>query len=163
MPNYSNGKIYKIHSSKYNLVYIGSTTQTLAQRMTTHRTEKSKCSSAKLFEFDDVKISIIEEGFENKISMLKREKYWIENSKCLNIVIPLRTHSEYCRDMNQSKLSWERYKESERTRNKKYREDNKERLFLKKLQWKKDNPHYSRDLMRYQKSHFGVIANSYFK
>lgn len=37
MPNYQNGKIYKIVSSETDLVYVGSTCQALSQRMGCHR------------------------------------------------------------------------------------------------------------------------------
>jgi len=37
MPDYANGKIYKIVNSENDKVYIGSTTKTLAQRMGGHR------------------------------------------------------------------------------------------------------------------------------
>ena len=36
MPNYQNGKIYKLWSPSKNLIYYGSTTQTISQRLTDH-------------------------------------------------------------------------------------------------------------------------------
>jgi len=53
MPDYANGKIYKIVNTENDKVYIGSTTRTLAQRMGDHRyaakTERSKLYKAMRF------------------------------------------------------------------------------------------------------------------
>jgi len=50
MPDYANGKIYKIVNTENDKVYIGSTTRTLAQRMGDHRyaakTDRSKLYKA---------------------------------------------------------------------------------------------------------------------
>ena len=37
MPNYQNGKIYKIHSYQTDDIYIGSTTNTLSRRFSEHK------------------------------------------------------------------------------------------------------------------------------
>ena len=37
MPNYSNGKIYKIYNTITDDIYIGATTQLLCERMREHR------------------------------------------------------------------------------------------------------------------------------
>jgi predicted GIY-YIG superfamily endonuclease len=39
MPNYQNGKIYKICSSLTDKIYIGSTTNYLVRRMSDHRSK----------------------------------------------------------------------------------------------------------------------------
>jgi predicted GIY-YIG superfamily endonuclease len=39
MPDYSNGKIYKLVSDKTAMIYIGSTTQDLNERLSGHKNE----------------------------------------------------------------------------------------------------------------------------
>jgi group I intron endonuclease len=43
MSNYTNGKIYVIRNYKNDMVYIGSTIQTLSQRMGKHRSDYKRC------------------------------------------------------------------------------------------------------------------------
>ena len=44
MPNYNNGKVYKIVNNIDNLIYIGSTTCSLSTRMSVHREHAKKKS-----------------------------------------------------------------------------------------------------------------------
>ena len=80
MPDYSQGKIYKIIDESNGDVYIGCTTQPLNKRFSGHH----------LFELydknrDDCKISLIEEYPCNcKNELEKREKYFIETNDCIN-------------------------------------------------------------------------------
>ena len=61
MPNFQNGKIYMIRSaSRQDLIYIGSTTQTLAQRMAKHRKPSNTCSSREIVSIGDAYIELIE-------------------------------------------------------------------------------------------------------
>ena len=61
MPNFQNGKIYMIRSSsRQDLIYIGSTTQTLAQRMAKHRAPSNACSSREIISIGDAYIELIE-------------------------------------------------------------------------------------------------------
>ena len=64
LPNYVQGYIYKIKSSKTNKCYIGSTTQSISKRMKQHKNDyalylKGKCNyitSFELLKFSDAKI-----------------------------------------------------------------------------------------------------------
>ena len=66
MPDYSYGKIYKIVSPSTGLVYIGSTCQTLSQRMTDHKkkynrwlgTGKINTTSYKVIDCGDAEIHL---------------------------------------------------------------------------------------------------------
>lgn len=61
MPNYQQGKIYSIRSrSRPDLIYIGSTTQSLSMRMIGHRVPSSKCSSKEIIDTGDAYIELIE-------------------------------------------------------------------------------------------------------
>jgi predicted GIY-YIG superfamily endonuclease len=59
MPDYKNGKIYKLWSPQGDEIYIGSTTQSLAKRKAEHKQMKNSCCSKLLFEkYDDVRIEL---------------------------------------------------------------------------------------------------------
>jgi|SRR5208337_2466544 len=102
MPDYSQGKIYKIISSKTNKVYIGSTTQKyLCDRMSSHRydyrqwkkgKDKYYCSSSEIMKYSDAKIILIENwSCPSKDSLFAREQQWIDQTEnCCNIfdVVP---------------------------------------------------------------------------
>ena len=107
MPNYKNGKIYKLISDETKEVYIGSTTKKyLCQRMASHRThykiwqEKGNVvpvTAFKILKFKDCKIVLIEDyPCKTKDELLSRERYWIEKtSTAVNKCIPGRTSKEY--------------------------------------------------------------------
>ena len=109
MVNYSNGKIYKIESMYGDDIYIGSTTQTyLSQRMEFHRrdylnykngSKKNKITSFILFDkygVDNCFIILLENyPCKSKDELLSREAYYIKSLKCVNKMIPLRTHQQY--------------------------------------------------------------------
>ena len=61
MTNYQNGKIYKIESLSMNLVYYGSTTQSLCKRLSKHRSEskRSNITSKQVLQYDDAKIYLV--------------------------------------------------------------------------------------------------------
>ena len=67
MPNYQNGKIYRLYSLEGDVQYIGSTTQLLSQRLGGHirdykkyKLDKKKyITSFKVLEYSDYKIELI--------------------------------------------------------------------------------------------------------
>jgi hypothetical protein len=136
MVNYSNSKVYKL-VSKTNmdvLPYIGSTTkQYLCQRFNQHRTNyknflKGKyhyVSSFKLFEecgIDDIIIVLLEKVNANsKDELHTRERYYIENTVCVNKVKPIRTKED------DKKYEKERYEQNKEHFKEKY-ERNKEKI-----------------------------------
>ena len=85
MLDYQNGKIYKITSQQTDDVYYGSTTLTLKQRWSSH------ICKIKL-KYDDAKIELIElYPCSCKRELLIRERYYIENNKCINERLPSRS------------------------------------------------------------------------
>jgi hypothetical protein len=105
MPDYSKGKIYKIWSPSHEEVgcYIGSTTQPLYKRFSSHKTRTSKktnsCSSKILFEYEDTRIDLLEEyPCENREQLNAKEGEWIRKENCLNKNIAGRTLKEYYQD-----------------------------------------------------------------
>jgi len=103
MPDYENGKIYKLVSPHTDEIYIGSTCQKLCNRMSGHsrdfRKFKNKYTSAKLFELGDVQIILIEDcPCDRKEQLLKRERFHIEQNNCVNKSLPGRNHKEWRED-----------------------------------------------------------------
>jgi hypothetical protein len=143
--DYAKGKIYKLQCE--NLIYYGSTTQSLCVRMGGHRrnfkclqnqTRKSITSSFELFKIGEPIITLVEDvKCERKEQLLARERWYIENNECINKVIPCRTKQEYNID-NAIKIK-EQHKayakewyndnaETLKEKHKKYYNENKQRI-----------------------------------
>ena len=128
------GYIYSLTCSNPNLIYYGSTTKSLNDRLRQHKASSNKCESKILFEWGDVKINMIEEiEYEDKKDLIDREAYYIRNLKCVNKRIPNRTTKEY-RENNKDKIKEKKkqYRENNKDKikeiNKEYYEDNKEKI-----------------------------------
>lgn len=97
MPNYENGKIYKIMNDENDRIYVGSTTVKLSERLSGHRRHKKRfelgtlkhgCSSFQLLELLGVKIILIESyPCQTVEELLAREQYWMDEFKdrCVNV------------------------------------------------------------------------------
>ena len=82
MPNYQNGKIYKITSPSTDKIYVGSTTQPLCKRFSDHKsifnTGIIKSSSA-IIMYKDCQIELIEEcPCNTKRELEHREQYYLD-------------------------------------------------------------------------------------
>ena len=104
MPDYNKGKIYKLWSPSKNLVYYGSTCETLPQRLASHRckyktymnTNKNYITAYKVLECEDYKIELIEDyPCNNKQQLCKKEGEYIRELKCVNKNIAGRTYKEW--------------------------------------------------------------------
>ncbi len=86
MPNYQQGKIYSIRSrSRPELIYVGSTTQTLSKRMVGHRAPNSNCVSKQIIAIGDSYIELIENyPCVDKNQLLARENRYMRGIDCLN-------------------------------------------------------------------------------
>lgn len=97
MPDYSKGKIYIITSSN-GLPYIGSTTETLSERLSKHRTNTKlgKGTTARIhLDADDVKIELLEEyPCKTKQELLLREKHYFDTMECCNYCSPIKSKEE---------------------------------------------------------------------
>jgi len=130
MPDYSKGKIYKLWSPSKNLVYYGSTVQTLAQRLTKHKNHyktyknddvNKYCSSYLVLDCEDYKIELMEEyPCNNKSQLDKKEGEYQKNNECVNIRLEGRTKKEYSKEYKIKN------KEQIKEYNKQYNENNKE-------------------------------------
>tara|TARA_R110000822_G_scaffold264909_2_gene388933 strand:+ start:2637 stop:3188 length:552 start_codon:yes stop_codon:yes gene_type:complete len=102
--DYSKGKIYKIVCNITGDIYIGSTKEKyLSRRLQRHKYhykdflkgKGEKVASFSILEKDNFEIILIETyPCDSKYELESRERYWIENTKCLNINIPTRTRKE---------------------------------------------------------------------
>jgi hypothetical protein len=114
MSDYQKGKIYKLWSPSKNLVYYGSTIETLTQRLSKHKYDYKKynedntkkyTTSFLVLECEDYKIELLEEyACNNKQQLLKKESEYIKINECVNKFIPDRTNKEYQQD-NKEKIS----------------------------------------------------------
>ena len=88
--DYKNGKIYRLvcESGKQ---YIGSTTQALRKRLWHHR--KSPNTMARTF-INPIIILIEDYACERKEQLLMRERYWVENTECVNSHRPIISEEE---------------------------------------------------------------------
>ena len=118
MVNYGNGKVYKIWSPSTEQIYIGSTTQRLSKRLSSHLNQYKRCkdgignyvSSFEILKYDDYKIELIKEcPCENKEQLHKLEGEYIREHKdaCVNRLVAGRTKKQYKQD-NKEQLSNEK-------------------------------------------------------
>jgi hypothetical protein len=120
MPDYKNGKIYKLWSPEGDEIYIGSTIQPLYKRFHHHKIARA-CSSKILFEkYDDVRIELIEcVPCDNKEQLNKKEGEYIRKLDCINRNIAGRTDAEYKKEY---------YEEKYKFMKQKYYQENKEKI-----------------------------------
>ena len=133
MPDYNDAKIYKLWSPSTNLIYIGSTTQTIAQRLAEH-IAVYKCfkngkgnfiTSFKVLECEDYKIELLElYPCNNRTQLHKKEGEYIKSLECVNKKIEGRTKKEYEED-NKEKIK--EYNKNNKKRNKYLKEYNKKK------------------------------------
>ena len=113
---YINGKVYKITDNAYTKCYIGSTCESLSQRMARHRKEyrnylkgcKYFITSFNIFnEFgiDNCKIELLETCPCDTVEELrKREGHYKQSLDCVNKQTPGRTQAEY-REQNREQIN----------------------------------------------------------
>jgi group I intron endonuclease len=150
MKDYGKGKIYIIRNNVNDMIYIGSTCQTLSQRMAQHRQDanKQKRQHYKLYEAmrehgkETFYIELVEDyGCERREQLLKREGEIIREHKAeLNKRIEGQTRKEY-REANKeankekdkiycekNKDKIKEYYEANKDKIKEYREANKDKI-----------------------------------
>ena len=155
------GKIYFIRSNNPEIKskYVGSTIQTLAQRMTAHRANynkwlKGKCGACSIFyEFqkygvEQFHIELVEDyPCEREEQLYSRENFFIRQEDCVNKQLAFTTPEEKkanCKQYDQehkeeriarSKKYNQEHKEEIKQRNLKYRLEHNEELTIKKKQY----------------------------
>ena len=151
MPNYQNSKIYKLVCDDPDLIYYGSTTVRLSQRITGHRENRNACLSKKLFDVGNVKIILVENyPCNNKEELNKKEREYIDNNNCINKCKPIRYE-------NESKQYMKEYAEKNKVKlteyQKKYYQDNKETIKNRTREYDKKRQQ-TEEYKQYRKEHY---------
>tara|TARA_R110002126_G_scaffold30658_1_gene99939 strand:- start:823 stop:1347 length:525 start_codon:yes stop_codon:yes gene_type:complete len=148
------GYIYKIYDNTNGNTYYGSTQQQVSKRIADHKsdynrwvekTKTKKCSCCIIFDNNDYSYSTVEEvNYENKWELRNRERWYIENNKCVNKNIPNRTKKEYKSDNpdvfdEYNKNYYEENKVTLVKNNKNYYEENKEKILIQKKEYREKN------------------------
>ena len=127
------GRIYKLISSHTNLVYYGSTSHSLSQRWSRHKSaykqflagKGNKITSFELMKYDDAQIQLIEEvEFSSKQEMRDRERYFIEGEgkeTRANKHLPGLSNNESCSNWRKKNPNYNR------EYNKRYSVENKQK------------------------------------
>lgn len=141
MVNYNNSIIYKIVCKDINVkeIYVGSTTN-FNRRKQGHKFNynNSKRNGYKVYQYiinnqgwDNFDMILVEKyECNDKLELLKRERYWIETlGATLNKIIPTRSDKEY-REQNKEKISkrMKEYRNNNQEKIRDYFENNKEAL-----------------------------------
>ena len=98
MPNYENGKIYKIVGDDGS-TYYGSTSCSLKDRMRKHLYDKGTSAYKKIISQMEYEIILVENyPCESKKELELREGWYIRENPCVNRCIAGRTTKEYYAD-----------------------------------------------------------------
>lgn len=132
------GQVYSIRSHQTTDIYIGSTIQTLSQRMTDHRKNYKQylngtfayISSYEILQYEDSYIELLFEGeFESKYVLKQKEGKYQREMNCVNKHIAGRTKREYEKEHKEQKIeSGKRYRNKHPDYNKQYFIENKETI-----------------------------------
>jgi len=142
MPDYQQGKIYRLVSNKTEDVYYGATTRALTHRKNHHKSNLN-CSSKKLFENDAIVTIVLIENFpcNNKNELKARELFYITNNPCINNNKPFISELNY--GIEYQKEYQNKYRESNKEtiseRMKAYSESNKETISEQKKEYYEAN------------------------
>ena len=144
MPNYANGKVYKICSYNSDDVYYGSTCLKLCQRLAKHvynwkHFNENKKNVGRLTSF-----SILDQGnyyFElvenvqcsSKEELHKRERFWLKNNPCVNLCKNLVSTPEEKKE--QGAMYYQQTKPARRDWEIQYRALNKDKIKARKNEY----------------------------
>lgn len=114
---YKNGKVYKIFNTINDKIYVGSTCNTLEQRLAKHKSVRQSSSKkhrtlyALMNEIgpQHFYISLLEEVCcDTKLQLLEREAHWVKMLGTLNMQIPGRTKQQYVADTKEQKREYDK-------------------------------------------------------
>ena len=110
--NLENCKIYKVVSlNNPELVYYGHTSQTLAQRFTTHKSKANKSISKQIIEKGNAVILLVEDyPCQSEDQARAGEAFYILNNVCVNKNLPNRNHKDSMKNWQVThKEHWNKY------------------------------------------------------
>jgi hypothetical protein len=162
MPDYSQGKIYKIECNETKLIYIGSTCEpTLSRRLSKHvhdykswkAGKKNYISSFQIFEHHNYDIELLESyPCNSKDELHAREKYYIKNIACVNMLIPMRTNKEY-REDNKERIKIYEQSEARKLQRKKYYESDEVKQHRKEYAQSEERKQRNKELYQEHRKH----------
>ena len=171
MPDYQKGKIYKLWSPSKNLIYYGSTVETLASRLAKHKSHYKKhnddntktnyIASFLILDCEDYKMELLENyPCNNRQQLERKEGEYIKNNECVNKVIAGRTDLEYRLDnVNKLKEQCRIYKSNNanilKEKAKQYYKDNADTIKEKVSKYRSDNA----DKIKEQKRQYRLKKN----
>lgn len=129
MPNYDNGKIYKIIDNTNGKIYIGSSTQTLTRRLTGHKGHYKRylnntaryCKSFSILVNKDYRIILICNYPCNNIDELhKKEQEYIDCYDCINTQKAFQSREnrkEYLKQLRLDNLEYRKQKDKDKYEN----------------------------------------------
>ena len=161
----SKGKIYFIRSNNPEIKskYVGSTIQTLAQRMTNHRANykrwlNGKGNACAIYHYfkeygiEQFHIELVEDyPCEREEQLLARENFFIRQEECVNKMAAINTpeeriekgkqyYQEHKGEIKEYQTQYiQEHKEEITIKSKQYRQDHKEELKIKAKQYCEDN------------------------
>jgi group I intron endonuclease len=155
------GYIYKIVNSVNNMIYVGSTKQSINIRFNQHKANsKDLTKNAKIYLLmrkigvDKFNIEVIEQiEFLDKKDLLNKEQYFIDNLKPeLNMLNTYHNKQEY-REENKEyfKKYYEENKQEINLKNKEYREENKEKIKKYEKEYREEN---KKEIKEWKKKHY---------
>lgn len=140
MPDYNQGKIYRLTCSNLDLVYYGSTTLTLNRRLNRHKNSYKRwlndntlnCEVSRvLFEAGDVEIDLVMDcPCESKRYLEEVEETFITNDECVNMKRAYMTKEDQKEHIRKYKTS-EKGKEKNRESMRLYRQTDKGKAYFK--------------------------------
>ena len=130
MPNYLNGKIYKITGINEKgewVIYIGSTCQKLSSRMTGHRRDTNACKSKIIIETcENITITLIKNyPCNTKEELTAEERSYYDKYDCVNAYRPILYPEER---ENYQQTYYKEHKEERVEYQQKYNQEHKEEI-----------------------------------
>ena len=171
MPDYQKAKIYKIVDANEEMVYVGSTVNTLVRRMAQHRAcykkeKKYFTTSHDIFDkygMENCKILLLENcPCNSKEELLKREGEFIRQLNCVNKQVAGRTRKEYkeiYRVDNKEILAEKakKYREDTKQHIQEYYEANKEHIKEQQKIWRDAHKEHLKEYRDANKEHFNKL------
>ena len=135
------GKIYKLVSKFTDVIYVGSSVDTLVSRLKKHKNNTS-CSQRALFELGEVDIILLEHyPCESKVDLRIREQFYMDKLRYEGYTLVNKHRAYTSPEMlkEQHKEYYENNKEQRKEQTKEYYETNKEVIKEQQKEYKENN------------------------
>ena len=168
MPDYSQGKIYRIWDNNFTKCYIGSTVQPLSKRMEGHRSDykkylKQETRNVRVFHlFDEFgvencKIELLETyPCNDKEELFAREGHHQRECECVNKQVSGRNQQQYYEDnkeeiLNQKKQYYFKNQEEVKQKRKEYVKTHKAKVLAKDKKYREE---HKEQIQKKRKEHY---------